>query len=91
MPKRELFMIAINYTIAATVEKTARNAVDTHTDIVVEDNLPVKVSCMVVGLYVADKTKPFVAMTVDKVADSWQTRKDQKKAAKLEKSQAPAA
>jgi hypothetical protein len=91
MPKRELVMIAINYAIASTVEKTARNAVDTHTDIIVEENLPAKVGCMVVGLYVADKTKPFVAMTVDKVADSWQTRKDQKKAAKLEKSQAPAA
>jgi hypothetical protein len=91
MPKRELAMIAINYTIAATVERSARSAVDAHTDIVVEDNLPAKVGCMVVGLYVADKTKPFVAKTVDKIADSWQARKDQKKAAKLEVVEAPAA
>lgn len=91
MPKREIAMIAINYTIATAVERAARSAVETHTDIVVEESLPVKVACMVTGLYVAGKTKPLVAMGVDKVADRWQARKDQKKAAKLEVSEAPAA
>lgn len=91
MPKRELALIAINYTIAATVEKTTRSTLENHTDINVDDSIIAKVGCSVVGLYVASKTKPFVAGTVDKIADSWQARKDQKRAAKLEVSEAPAA
>lgn len=91
MTKRDLVKIAINYTIAGAVESAAETTLECNTDIVVEDNLFARVGCAVAGVYIASRTKPLVSNGVDKIANSWLARKEQKAIQKLEDLKAAAA
>lgn len=91
MEKRNLVKIAINYTIAGAVESAAESTVECNTDITVEDNLLARVGCAMIGVYVAQRTKPYVSAGVDWIADRRIARKAMKSTQELEDLNAAAA
>lgn len=91
MEKRDLVKVAINYTIAGAVESVAESAVENTTDIVIEDNLFARVGCAMIGVYVANRTKPYISAGVDWIADKRTARKAMKEIQKMEDLNAAAA
>jgi hypothetical protein len=78
MTKRDIVKIAANYAVAGLAESAIESTVENNTDIVVEDNLPVRVGIAVASVYIASRTKPYTSKAVDKIADSWKSRKERK-------------
>lgn len=77
IPVRKIAKKVAHMTVALNVASQVRTQVTEHSD-VESDSIMLQIGAMVVGELVAAQTDPYTNAAVDKTADWWQNRKNNK-------------